>query len=108
MARTLRDDKLDNRTARLKLPRRKWHQATLEPGLALRYRRTRTRVDSWYARVAGAISDARIGLADYYADADGKNTFDWKQAQARAREIAKRGPTPSYTVAEAVTDYLAW
>lgn len=108
MARTRRDDKLDNRTARLKLPRGKWHQCTLEPGLALRYRRTSQGVGVWYARIAGATTDPRIGLADDYTDADGASVFDWKQAQASARDLAERGPTPSYTVSQAIDDYLAW
>ena len=108
MARTRRDDKLDNRTARLKLPRRKWHQSNLEPGLALRYRRTAQGMGIWYARVQGAASDPRIGLADDYADADGAAVFDWKQAQAEARRLAERGPVSSYTVGDAIDDYLMW
>src|SRR5262252_3884114 len=105
MARTARDSKLDNRTARLRLERHKWFQATLEPGLALRYRRTTHGYGIWYARVLGAGSDYRIGVADDYSDADGVNAFDWKQAQAEARRVADRGPAPSYTVGTAVDDY---
>jgi len=108
MARTLRDDRLDNRTARLSRDRQKWYQSTLEPGLALRYRRTAQGMGIWYARVAGTASDARIGLADDYSDADGSRVFDWKQAQARARQIANRGPASDYTVRRACEDYLAW
>jgi len=109
MARTLRSGKLDKRTSRLdKTERGKWYQATLEPGLALRYRRTAQGIGVWYARIQGAKTDPRIGVADDYADADGLNVFDWKQAQAKARELAERGPAPSYTVAKALDDYLAW
>jgi integrase len=111
MARTARNAKLENRTARLKLSRHKWHQATLEPGLALRYRRTAQGYGVWYARIVdgrGNASEPRIGTADDYADADGNGIFDWKQAQAEARRLAERGPTPSYTVASAIDDYLAW
>ena len=111
MARTARNSSLDNRTARLKLPRHKWHQATLEPGLALRYRRTAQGFGVWYARIMdakGNASEPRIGLADDYADADGTRAFDWKQAQAEARKLAERGPAPSYTVADAIDDYLVW
>jgi hypothetical protein len=60
MARTLRDAKLDSRTARLKLPRGKWHHSTLEPGLALRYRCTAQGFGIWYARIQGQATDARI------------------------------------------------
>lgn len=109
MARTRRSGKLDNRSARLdKTDPQEWHQCTLEPGLALRYRRTAQGFGVWYARIQGQPSDPRIGVADDYADADGINVFNWKQAQAKARELAERGPTPSYTVASAIDDYLAW
>ena len=67
MARTARNAKLDSRTARLKLDRHKWHHATLEPGLALRYRRTAQGFGVWFARIEGRSTDTRIGLADDYA-----------------------------------------
>jgi integrase len=111
MARSARNSKLENRTARLKLVRHKWHQATLEPGLALRYRRTVQGFGVWYARIVdsdGKAAEPRIGVADDFADADGDSVFDWKQAQAEARKLAERGPAPSYTVAKAIDDYLAW
>lgn len=108
MAWTLPNAKLDNRTGRLRLERGKWHQATLEPGLALRYRRTAQGIGVWYARIQGEKTDPRIGLADDYSDADGEAVFDWKQAQAEARRVAERGPAPSYTVRDATTDYLTW
>lgn len=111
MARSPRNAKLDTRTSRLKLDRRKWHQATLEPGLALRYRRTAHGYGVWYARIvdaAGRATEPRIGTADDFADADGIGVFDWKQAQAEARKLAERGPAPSYTVKDACDDYLAW
>jgi integrase len=113
MARTARNAKLDHRTARLKLERQKWHQATLEPGLALRYRRTAQAQGSgvWYARIVnddGTAWEPRIGLADDYAEADSEHVFSWKQAQAQARSRAHRGPAPAYTVASAIDDYLAW
>jgi len=49
MARTMRE-KLDKRSARLNtkdIKRGEWHQATLEPGLALRYRQTAQGVGIW-------------------------------------------------------------
>jgi integrase len=79
--------------------------------LALRYRRTAQGYGVWYARIVddrGNAREPRIGTADDYADADGKSVFDWKQAQAQARKLAERGPAPSYTVANAIDDYLAW
>jgi integrase len=110
MARTRRDTKLDNRTARLskKVEPGKWYQSTLEPGLALRYRRTAQGFGVWYARIQGQQTDPRIGLADDYSDADGESVFDWKQAQAEARKLAARGPKTAYTVGDAIDDYLSW
>jgi len=83
MARSARNAKLDTPTARLKAVRGKWYQHTLEPGLALRYRRTKHGYGVWYARIEGR--DERIGVADDTAIADGETVFDWKQAQAEAR-----------------------
>jgi integrase len=111
MARTAKSAKLETRTARLKHPLHERHQATIEPGLALRYRRTKQGYGMWYARIvdaAGRETDLCIGVADDYADADGKNVFDWKQAQAEARKLAERGPAPAYTVSQAIDDYLLW
>ena len=111
MARTARDAKLDTRTARLKLARHRWHQSTLEQGLALRYRRTVHGYGVWFARIKwpnGSRSDPRIGTADDYSDADGKAVFDWKQAQAEARRLAKRGPVARYTVGDAIDAYMEW
>lgn len=111
MARTARDAKLDTRNARLKLPRHSWHQSTLEPGLALRYRRTGHGYGVWFARIKwpdGTRTDPRIGTADDFAQADGAAVFDWKQAQAEARRLAERGPVARYTVGDAIDAYMDW
>ena len=49
----------------------------------------------WYARIEGRATAPRIGIADVFADANGKEVFNWKQAQAEARKLAERGPAPS-------------
>jgi len=111
MARSARDTRLDNRTNRLKLERGRRFQVTLRDGLALCYRRTAKGYGVWKARVEGADGHEtlqRIGPADDYTDADGVTTFSYFQAQDRARTLAKVKPTPSYTVATAIDDYLAW
>ena len=97
MARTARNSSLDNRTGRLKLDRCKWHKATLEPGLALRYRSTTQGYGVWYARIVdakGVAREPRIGVADDYADANGTSVLNWKQAQAEARRLAERDQRP--------------
>ena len=111
MARSARNAKLENRTARLKLPRQVWHQMTLRQGLALRYRRTAQGFGVWYARIVAADGKAiepRIGMADDFIDADGETTLDFYQAQERARALATKPPTPAYSVGDAIDDYLKW
>lgn len=111
MARTARNAKLDTRNARLKLPRHSWHQSTVEPGLALRYRRTGHGYGVWFARIKwpdGTRTDPRIGTADDFSQADGTAVLDWKQAQAEARRLAERGPVARYTVGDAIDAYMDW
>lgn len=111
MARTNRSAKLDSRRSRLDLPRQEWHQSTIEQGLALRYRRASAGYGVWFARIEwpnAKRQDVRIGMADDYSDADGANTFNWKQAQAEARRLAERGPVAHYTVGDAADDYMEW
>ncbi len=111
MARSAKDTRLDNRTARLKLAKSRRYQVTIRDGLALCYRRTAQGFGVWKARIEGV--DGRetlqgIGAADDYTDADGVEVLDFYQAQDRARDLAKHRPAPSYTVGEAIDHYLTW
>ncbi len=111
MAWTARNAKLDTRNARLKLDRQEWHQSTIEQGLALRYRRASSGYGVWFARIKwpdGTRTDARIGMADDFSEADGAAVFNWKQAQAEARRLAERGPVARYTVGDAIDAYMEW
>ena len=118
MARTVRDTKLETRTARLRLPARSepyWRG--LEKGFALGYRR-RVGGGTWLARrrdEKGRYTEHRIGTTDDLQDADGIAVLDYAQAQKAARawwrtelrrEEGHDARTGPYSVADALTDYL--
>ncbi|TQE98167.1 MAG: site-specific integrase [Spiribacter salinus] len=116
MARTVRDSRLQNRTARTSLEARsKPYFLTLHEGLHLGYRKNKAGgrwVVRWYAG-DGQYRTKTIGTADDSADADGVSVFDFRQAQEKARELStelaankqgvRLGP---YTVADALDDYF--
>ena len=94
MARSTRSARLETRTARLKLPfAKKPAFVKVAPGVGLGYRRNQT-AGTWVARVAdgkGGNWTKSIGFADDFDEADGTGTFDFWQAQDRARSISRRG-----------------
>lgn len=120
MARLVRDPKLESRTARATLKSRKppyWR--TLEPGLALGYRRGKTG-GLWIARrylKARNYETESLGIADDRMDADGATILSYSHAIVAARSwwlkkpsgggIAEGAARPDYTVAEALDDYLS-
>jgi len=120
MARTIRNAKLDTRSARTKCEvRREPHWQKISPGCFIGYRRI---VDggTWVARMRDAEGRQHyeaLGAADDVRDADGLTVLSFAQAQERARawfaskarELAghaepQRGP---FTVATALEEYLA-
>lgn len=118
MARTVRSANLETRTARLKLARGRFHWAAVSEGLALGYRRAIAGHGSWTVRAldrdAGKYVTDRIGRADDYEDADGREILTYFQAAERARTLAAaargmgepaRGPCTVQTCAQA---YLEW
>jgi integrase len=118
MARTVRDANLETRTARHRLPiRPEPYWRGLEKGFALGYRR-RTRGGTWLARgrdEAGSYAEHRIGTTDDLQDADGVVILDYGQAQRaarqwwrteRRREEGHDTRSGSYTVGDAIADYL--
>lgn len=117
MARSVRDTKLDARSARLKLKPGARYFRSVGDGLALVYRRTTDGYGTWGARIRqpdGAYALRALGTADDYQDANGADVLTYFQAQDRARGLAddlKRAGglirTP-ITVAEAAETYLAW
>ncbi|MER9421443.1 site-specific integrase [Mesorhizobium sp. M0317] len=122
MAKTVRDAKLETRTARERLLSGETvHWRTLVPGqLHLGYRRRKPGTPGvWMARrYVGKTADTKsgylknsLGLADDYQDADGRGVLSFADAQRAAHATAEQAATPvvigsSITVAEAVEDYI--
>jgi integrase len=118
MARTLRNSKIDSRSARLKLPvQTEPHWMKITKGCYLGYRRNQEG-GSWVARFrsdAGQQKQTRLGPADDAMDADGITALNFEQAQAKARDwfqvIANGGirtARGAYTVTDCMEDYLTW
>jgi site-specific recombinase XerD len=115
VVRRLRNSKLESRSARLALPvRTKPYVAVkIARGITLRYRRNKA-AGSWDVKVydgRGKSWTRRIGAADDIEAADNRFVFDFFQAQALARKIARGTPeqdsTKPLTVRAAVDRYAA-
>jgi integrase len=120
MARSVRNPKIDSRSARLKLASRaEPYWTVISEGCALGYRRGATG-GTWIVRFrddAGKQHYAALGAADDARDPDGLSVFSFAQAQAKARDWFKvkaaeqaGGFVPldgPYTVKDAIADYLA-
>jgi integrase len=120
MARTVRNPKIDSRSARAKLPtRREPYWTVLSAGCALGYRKG-AKGGTWIARFRG--DDGRqhyesLGAADDASDPNGLSVFDFKQGQEKARSWFNRTAREQagdfapldrpYTVAYALADYRA-
>lgn len=124
MARTIRDAKLDTRSARAKLvARREPYWSSIGGGLAVGYRRFRKAGGSWLMRVYDPATrtyrQASLTAADDHLDADGKRILSFAQAQEAARAWLplalsdalttndSEGPAP-VTVEDAVNAYVSW
>jgi len=118
--RKIRDSKLDSRSARSQLrARAKPFFRSIEPGLALGYRKLTSGPGTWavrryagdgrYTTINLRTADGTIVIADDYAEADGDRVLTFAQAQvaARATHPARR-TVETYTVDDALTDYLAY
>jgi integrase len=119
MARTVRDSRLETRAARDRLALGKVQWKTITPKLLhLGYKRKRkNETGQWVVRHylgldgdgVGRYSTTTIGPADDHADADGQSILSYAQAQKIALEMnpsARR--VGALTVAEAMSDYVAW
>src|ERR1700730_10437940 len=118
MTRSARNTSLETRTARARLRiRRAPYFAKIAKGLRLGYYRGAV-AGSWiasYYRGAHTYDTNAIGAADDTVEADGIKVLDYWQAQEHARRWGKRQRLiaegmlreGSYTVDNAVTDYLA-
>jgi integrase len=120
MARTVRNPKIDTRSARIKLAeRREPYWTVLSAGCALGYRRG-AKGGTWIAKFRDADGSRHfqaLGASDDARDADGLSVYSFTQAQERARawfqqkarELAgDLAPLDRlYTVSDALADYRA-
>jgi integrase len=120
MARTVRNPKLDTRSARTRLPqRREPYWTAISEGCALGYRRG-AKGGTWIGKFRGAEGKRfleALGAADDVRDPDGLTVFSFAQAQQRARAWFRRKAREAagdlapldrpYTVADALADYRA-
>jgi integrase len=120
MARTVRNPKIDTRTARQRLAvRREPYWTVISAGCALGYRRG-AKGGTWIAKFRdedGKRHLEALGAADDAREADELTVFSFAQAQAKARdwfEVKARHQTGDlapldrpYTVADALADYRA-
>lgn len=118
MGRTVKDVRLQDRAARLRLPvSTDIYWRGINEGCHIGYYRGE-RGGKWvvrYRKPGGGkgYTKVRIGEADDVRDADGETVLDWKQAQAKAHhwfdDQARGGVKPSgpFTVADALDEYAA-
>ena len=118
MARTVRNPKIDTRTARQRLAlRREPYWTVISAGCALGYRRG-AKGGTWIAKFRDEIGKRHLealGAADDVREADGLTVFSFAQAQAKARDwfqakaryqAGDLAPLDRpYTVADALSDY---
>jgi integrase len=110
-----RQANLGTRTARLKLKPAARHRAKIGADLFLDYRRPRSGPGAWSLRryVGGKYALEAFGAADDLDEADGLRIFNFHQATAKARELAKAhveierltADGPPLTVARACEEY---
>lgn len=117
MARTVRDAEIGTREKRLKLKVGRRHWRSIQPGLAIGYRRGTQGAGSWLYRhllSSGKYELKTIGTADDHTDANGADVLTFADAQRKAMGLAddaKRADgtiASPLTVVEAVEKYLAW
>lgn len=117
MARSVRDERLDTRSARLRLtPRREPYWRIIQEGRSIGYRRLAGgKAGSWIARRHDADHGRvyrAMGSADDLADADGRGTLNFPQAQDACRAWFAAPPEDAaaakpVTVSESLDDYVA-
>jgi integrase len=117
MARTVRNSKLDSRSARSRLPVSKTvHWVAIDRGKAVGYRKG-AKGGVWIAKLVRSDGRKEIALggADDVLDANGKTILTYSQAQEKAHAWFLQmepgewpSPTPVITVAEAVQRYISY
>ena len=115
MGRQVNEAKITTRNARSKLKTRKApHWRAIDRGAHLGYRKG-VNGGTWVARYKqtnGAYVTKALAAADDALEANGVRILDYSQALQKAREWyeeqSQSGAPNSYTVANAITDYLSW
>jgi integrase len=116
MARTVRNAKLDTRSARSKLPQSKsGYWVAMAQGCALGYRKG-VKGGRWVARMIreGEREERTLGAADDYLDSDGEHVLAYAEAQKIARawfsapkeSNQQEPPATPHTVGLAADEYL--
>jgi integrase len=116
MARQIKSNRLDTRTARRSLERDKDYWQPIERGRSLKYRKGQNG-GSWSARFYSDDyrREKKLGAADDTSDADGVKILDFGQALKKANDFFAfeqtnaTGESPRggpYTIADAARDYL--
>lgn len=117
MARSVRDYRIENRTARAKLGQRaEPYWVLLSEGFHLGYYRGK-QAGKWVARhrepgQGSAYVKTTLGEADDTSDADGSRILDYRQAQEAARAWLRGveggvAVKASYSVGDALDDYIS-
>jgi len=112
MPRKLHAPRIENRTNRLKLPRRRAPYGLTHIGVGLRlgYRRCKG-AGRWVLEAsdgAGGEWQTRVGVADDFEDADGEHVLDFWQATEKARTMARGSSSGAPATWEsALADYEA-
>ena len=119
MARKVKDQSLDSRTARSRLKSRgKPYYRAIDPGLHLGYRKARSRPGKWVVRLYAGDQNYEVetvATADDLSDANGADILSYAQALTKARELRDRRSTSEagissgpYPVSKALGDYFAF
>ena len=119
MARKVKDQSLETRTARARLKARgKPYYRSIDPGLHLGYRKPKSGPGKWVVRLyAGdqAYVVETLETADDLSDANAADILNYGQALTKARELrdlslrSKAGiASGPYTVSKALEDYFQY
>src|SRR6185312_9529112 len=115
MARTVRGGALEPRAARLRIkPRPKpVYVSSARPGVHLGYRRLEGKNGTWIVRLylgtAGEYETKAFAQADDYAESYNPHVLTYYEAMQRVGgEPAPTRHGESYSVRQALDDYIAW
>ena len=115
MGRQVNEAKITTRNARSRLPARKApHWRAIDRGAHIGYRKG-ANGGTWVARhkrYGGGYATKALGAADDALEANGADVLSYSQALEKVRQWCEERGQPvepnSYTVADAIADYLAW